>query len=231
MAGRMSTQVLAALISGLVALAVASGGGFLTWVQIRRERYKWQVDVKLAYALELQKTRIASYPEVFQTLLKLSHGPGGERTPRMADEVAGELNSWFYSLGGMCADASTRGAILGLRLCCEQWAKTGDKPEETEGFRNLSVYLLRRDLDVGGLEEYDFVNPATMLEKLKTDVAAMQQRESRRRQPEPDNPILFRRDHRPQTGEELLTRMEGRVAPKQRAAPSRKTDAGQGQPT
>jgi hypothetical protein len=78
----VSTQILAVLISGLVALVVAGGSSFLSWTQIRRERDKWQVDVKLAYALELHKARMASYPEVFQVLLKLSHGPGGERTAK-----------------------------------------------------------------------------------------------------------------------------------------------------
>jgi hypothetical protein len=92
----------------------------------------------------------------------------------MADEVACELNSWFYSSGGMCADASTRGAILGLRRCCQTWATTGNRPKETNEFRNLAIYLLRRDLDVGGLEEYDFQNPSTMLEKLKADLSTME---------------------------------------------------------
>ena len=112
----MSAQVVTALISGLIALVVAGGSGLLTWTQIRRERNKWQVEIKTAYALELHKTRLGSYPEVFRTLLKISHGTGGTINAETAAEVARELNSWLYSTGGMCADELTRGAILGLRL-------------------------------------------------------------------------------------------------------------------
>lgn len=170
----MSTQVLTALISGLVALVVAGGSSFLTWLQIRRERNKWQVEIKTAYALELHKARLSSYPEVFRVLYRLSHGPGGQATAETAGEVAKELNSWFYSIGGMCADATTRGAILGLRISCERWAREGGyHPDELYGFRNLALSFLRRDLDVGGLESYDFDQPSTILEKMKAELEAM----------------------------------------------------------
>lgn len=61
----MSAQVEATLISAAVALVVAGGGGLLTWSQVRRERTKWLVDLKAAYTLELYKTRLNSYPELF----------------------------------------------------------------------------------------------------------------------------------------------------------------------
>jgi hypothetical protein len=170
----MSTQVLTALISGVVALVVAGGSGFLTWAQIRRERNKWQIEVKTAYALELHKARLASYPEVFRILFRISHGPGGEATPETAGEVAQELNSWFYSTGGMCADATTRGAIIGLRSSLDRWSREGGRrPREIYEFRNLALAFLRRDLDVGGLESYDFEKPITMLEKLKAELETM----------------------------------------------------------
>jgi hypothetical protein len=201
----MSTQVLAVLISGLVSLVVAGGGGFLTWTQIRRERYKWQVDVKLALTLELNKARMAAYPEIFQVLGKLSHGPGGARTAEMAEEVAGEINGWFYSSGGMCADSNTRGALLGLRLCCQEWVKTGKKPKETEDFRVLAIYLLRRDLDVGGLEEYSFENPATMLDRLKADLGEIGRHDRARGQPK--QPFrLYHSSKRPVAGKDLLSK-------------------------
>ena len=59
---RVDTQVANALISGIVALVVAGGSGLLAWAQIRRERRRWLVDVKVAWALELHRARLASYP-------------------------------------------------------------------------------------------------------------------------------------------------------------------------
>jgi hypothetical protein len=167
----VSTQVLTALISGLVALVVAGGGGLITWTQIRRERDKWQVEIKTAYALELHKTRLSSYPEVFCILSRLSHGADVAVSAEIAGEVARELNSWFYSTGGMCADETTRGAILGLRVACEQWARTRTKPPETYAIRNIAIRFLRRDLDLEGLESYDFDKPSTILQKLRAELS------------------------------------------------------------
>jgi hypothetical protein len=170
----VSTQVLTALISGLIALVVAGGTGLLTLIQIRRERDKWQIEIKTAYALELHKTRLGSYPEVFRILLKLSHGAGGTINAETAAEVAKELNSWFYSTGGMCAEETTRGAILGLRVTCEQWANTGTRPAELYAIRNIALRFLRRDLDLEGLESYDFDKPSTILQKLRAELAAVE---------------------------------------------------------
>lgn len=170
----MPTQVLAALISGVVAIFVAGGSGILTWAQIRRERDKWLIDVKMAYATELHKTRLRSYPAVFRVLSELSHAGGVSVTAEKAGRVAGELNEWFYSEGGMCADATTRGAILGLRKSCERWAQTGHRPDGLYGFRNIAVAFLRRDLDVSGRNEsYDFSDDPTLLDTLRRDLAAM----------------------------------------------------------
>jgi hypothetical protein len=169
----VSTQVLAALISGVVALFVAGGSGILTWAQIRRERNQWMIGVKTAYATELHKIRLSSYPAVFRVLLELSHGNSEPVTAEKAGNIAQELNSWFYSAGGMCADGTTRGAILGLRQSCERWARTGQRPHELYGFRNVAISFLRRDLDVNGRNESYDGEDSTLLERLKEDLAAM----------------------------------------------------------
>jgi hypothetical protein len=176
----VSTQVLAALISGVVAIFVAGGSAILTWAQIRRERNKWQIEVKMTYATELHKTRLSSYPEVFRILSELSHGGGDQVTAEKAGNVAKKLNSWFYSAGGMCADATTRGAILGLRKSCERWERTGRRPDELYGFRNIAIAFLRRDLDVGDLNEsYDFDEDSTLLGRLRRDLATMDSKDQK----------------------------------------------------
>ncbi|GAA1705132.1 hypothetical protein GCM10009680_52450 [Streptomyces yatensis] len=165
----MNEQVASALISGLVALVVGGTTGALTWFQLRRDQNKWRVDLKSAWALELHKARLESYPEIFSTLLQLSHY-SSPITREIASEVSRSLNTWFYSTGGMCADKTTRGAILGLRKCCSKWARTGSEPTDFYRWRNLTVALLRRDLDIAGLESYDFKPDATLLSTLEEEL-------------------------------------------------------------
>jgi hypothetical protein len=43
-------------------------GGYFTWSQIQRERKKWLIDLKAAYEMERYKTRLASYPKVFEII-------------------------------------------------------------------------------------------------------------------------------------------------------------------
>jgi hypothetical protein len=170
----MSTQVITALISGTVALAVAGVGGLLTWSQVRRERTKWLVDIKAAYTLELYKTRLNSYPELLQVMSKISSRSIKSVTPIESEAVAAELNSWFYSVGGLCADARTRGAVLGLRECCDLWARSGTRPKELFAIRNAALFFMRRDLDLAALESYDFSNTSTLLAELQADLDTIQ---------------------------------------------------------
>ena len=48
-------QVSTALISGVVALVVASGNAMLALAQIRGERRKWLADIKATWSLEFYK--------------------------------------------------------------------------------------------------------------------------------------------------------------------------------
>jgi hypothetical protein len=170
-------QVATALISGFVALVVAVGGGVLTWAQIRRERDKWLTDAKVAWALELHKVRLSAYPAAFEAIAPLSTHRRSTLTAEVAADVAEKLNGWLYSTGGMCADATTRGAVLGLRDSCNKWATVGDtRPPQLYEFRNLTITFLRRDLDLTGLESYDFDRNVTLLNKLRDDLDALDKR-------------------------------------------------------
>src|SRR3974390_1977107 len=149
--------VTTALISGVVALLVAGGSAALTLTQIRAEHRKWLADIKATWSLELYKARMASYPEVHQALAPLSHVSTERITPEVAGSVALKLNEWIYSAGGLCADATTRGAVLRLCECCREWAESGGAmPADLYEWRNLMTTFLRRDLDVLGLDSYDF---------------------------------------------------------------------------
>jgi hypothetical protein len=73
----------------------------------------------------------------------------------------------FILGGGLCAEEETRGALFGLRDICYSWEPGKDMPPELYTLRNYAILFLRRDLDLQGLESYDFHNKQTLLEKLE----------------------------------------------------------------
>jgi hypothetical protein len=64
----LSTQVIAALVSGSVALIVGSTSALLSWLHFRREKRRWIVETKAAWGMELLKIRLESYPSAFRAL-------------------------------------------------------------------------------------------------------------------------------------------------------------------
>lgn len=167
----MTTQVEAAAIAAVVSLATAGIGAALTLAQSKRERSKWLVDVKSGYALERYRHRLSTYPQVFEALEMLSHARREADVAKDAARVADALNRWIYSAGGMCADASTRGALVALRHKCAEWAESGERPGDLYSWRNVAIQMLRRDLDLQGRNEvYDFDNVGSALQMLKEEV-------------------------------------------------------------
>jgi hypothetical protein len=171
----MSTQLEAAIIAGVVGLLTAAFGTTVTFLQAQRERSRWLVDFKASYTIELYKQRLLTYPKVFTTIGRLSHGAIPKPNSSIAEEVASELNEWLYGAGGLCAEAGTRGAVLGLRLRCRSWADSGDhgQPADLYQWRNVALTMLRLDLDVVGLEQYDFDHMPSALQRLKKEVDQM----------------------------------------------------------
>lgn len=168
----MSNEIQSALIAALVALITASITGFLTWNQIQRERTKWLIELKTTYAVELYKARLSEYPKLLKIIGKVSSYASVTVTPELAHEAANEINEWFYSAGGLCADTRTRGAILGLRQSCLMW-KDGIIPPEVRQWRNVAVYSLRRDLDIIGLESFDTDDTASLLVQMKKEMDSL----------------------------------------------------------
>jgi hypothetical protein len=165
------------LVSGFVALVVTTGIGALTWDQIRRDRQRGLVEATVARNLELHRTRLATYPAAFEVMAPLSTHNRAVMTAEVAGEVASRLNGWLYSAGGMCADATTRSAILGLRDSCDRWsANSGQRPPQLYEFRNLAVAFLRRDLELAGLESFDVRRNVTLLATLRDDLDALENR-------------------------------------------------------
>lgn len=167
-------------MAAATALITALLAGYTT---SRLERRKWLTGLKSTLALELQKARLASYPAVFQTLGKLSSRAKIPLSRDSAGEVADELNAWMYSAGGMSAEASTRGAILLLRELLLQWSRDDILDRDTFYLvRNRTFLLLRRDLDVIGLETYDPESMTQLLEQVReaSDVIIAKRKKSSR---------------------------------------------------
>jgi hypothetical protein len=169
-------QVAAALISGAVALLVTGASALLALAQVRPEHGKWLTELKTAWSVELCKTRMSAYPRAHQALAPLSHASDDVITREVADSVARQQDDWLYSAGGLCADATTRGALLGLRECCRQWAADGRQPDQLYEWRNLLTTFLRRDLDELGLDSYDFDPGSTLLAKLQFELQTLEKR-------------------------------------------------------
>lgn len=168
----MPTDIVTALVAAFVALITAGITSIITWIQVQRERTKWLTDLKSAYSVELYKARLAEYPKIMQVIGKLSSRAADALTPERAQAVALELNDWFYSTGGLIAEASTRGALVALRDRCLRW-KEGTKPEEIRTWRNAAVFALRRDLDIVGMESFGVDAEASLLANLKKEMDAV----------------------------------------------------------
>lgn len=166
----MPTEVQAALIAAVVGLLTALTGTTVTMLQARRERSKWLVDFKGTTSLELYRQRLSSYPHIFKIIGRLSHGAHPAPDANVAGQVALDLNDWIYGLGGLCAEAGTRGALIGLRTRCTSWASSGNEPADIYGWRNLALARLRLDIDLDGLENYDFDNMPSTLQRIKSEV-------------------------------------------------------------
>ena len=138
--------------------------------RFREEQKQWITNLQAAYELEKYKARIASYPDMVTIIGKLSHKAKVPTTAERAKDIAEELNDWSYSTGGMCAEPSTRGALLKLRDACLHWNKRGVKPDDLYKWRNYSLLLLRNDLGIKGLESFDYRTMASLIERVKEEV-------------------------------------------------------------
>src|SRR5690242_3800611 len=167
----MPEQLQTALISALVAVLTAASAGFFTWKQIQREREKWLTELKTTWQTEVFKERLKSYPQLYAILAQLSARATTPLTPEQAAHIGQQINTWYYSIGGLCADVDTRAAVHELREACLAW-KQGELPADLIKLRNITIFFLRRDLDIHGLEDFDLSKRTPLLEKLKTEMTS-----------------------------------------------------------
>lgn len=171
----MSIELQSALVAAAVALVTSLLAAYGSFVQLQRERRKWMIDLKVSYSIELHRVRLATYPVVLEDIGRLSSRSDQTLSPSIAREVGAAINKWFYSSGGLCAEASTRGALLGLREACFDWTGA-TPPKDFYQWRNAAIFLLRRDIDVIGLEDFDAKNTMPLLNKLNHEMDSIEKK-------------------------------------------------------
>jgi hypothetical protein len=167
----MPLELQTALISAGVGVVTAVIGFFITWNQIQREKTKWLTDLKTSYSIELYKLRLTSYPRMFEILGKLSKHATEPLMPEKANRIADEIHEWLYSPGGLCANATTRGALKELRTICSTW-KQDERPPKMGEWRHCAMFLLRRDLDLRGFESFDLEDTESLLQMVQAEMDA-----------------------------------------------------------
>jgi len=172
-------QLVTALISGGVALVVAGLGMVAALAQVRRERRRLLIDPAFTVSMELIRARIAAYPEAMAALLPLSEASSEPPTAEVAWHVAERLNTWLYSAGGLCASATARDALLGLRQGCRRWAADGRRPDDLYDWRNLAVATLRFDLGLRDLEDHDLSREPDPLGRVREELRLLRGRAAR----------------------------------------------------
>jgi hypothetical protein len=179
----VSESVLPAIISAIVALITAGTTIYFSFLKFKQEKTRflheiedkrsgWVKEMKAYYSLELFKVRLKTYPEILETLGEMSTRATEPFTPEKSKQVAVRINRWLYSKGGLCATEETRGAILQIRNICFDW-KEGLPPEKLFKLNDYAALFLRRDLDMKGLESYNFENSRSLLEEQRKDIESI----------------------------------------------------------
>lgn len=109
---------------------------------------------------------------MFELLGQLSKHAPDSLTPAKAQQIGQAIHAWLYSPGGLCAEASTRGALKGLRHYCSQWQQ-GAIPPELVQWRHAALFLLRCDLDLQGFESFDPKDSEPLLKRLQAEMSVM----------------------------------------------------------
>ena len=165
----MAPEITAAIIAAIIALLTSIATAGVALMQLRREMKKWKTDFRSVVEVEHLKMRLQHYPSAYAILGELSSQYPEKLTAERATRLLQEINKWFYSQGGLCADKSTRGAIIGLREALASWSEK----QNTSGilhWRDLCVFYLRRDIHLHGLEDYSMEDMSSSYEKLKKEM-------------------------------------------------------------
>jgi len=156
---QMDSKWSSALIATITSLAVAVIGSYSTMAKVNLELQEAETSfVRGAEGGRIAKIldcRLEEYPKLTPLLGELSQ-TNRELTPAVGQDVGRRINEWFYSRGGLCAHASTRGAVLQLRNVLLEW-NSGPRPPNIKEYKDDVTLLIRNDLGLAGRRIYDRV--------------------------------------------------------------------------
>ena len=157
----MNVTIQAAVISAIVAFFAALLTALIGYFRLRLERrrvateeYKWTLELNNQREIEVHKTRLRTYPEVFAALAKISsynlHGFDVD----LARELANKFTEWGYGEVGLCMLPDTRDALFALRQILITFINNQISREDTicllsgtQSIRIDLIELMRRDFN------------------------------------------------------------------------------------
>lgn len=166
----MDITLQAAVISGIVVLLSAIIGATVTYLQQRRDRFRWAEQLKQTYATEILRVRLEEYPKLGAMLMNLGRYYGRQLSAEQISKLARDINVWAYGRGGLCAEPDTRSAVFILRETLDRYAIKSEPFEKVREWRQLVINLLRRDLDLGPAYELPERDYQTLFAKLNSSL-------------------------------------------------------------
>ena len=151
----METAIIVALVGGAYALMGAVLGAVVNYhrskLEARRidhERQRWLLELHAKFEDKLHDLRVKEYPPMLADLELLSHYRIQGVEPEQLRELASKLNTWGYSLGGLCMSGATRDALFALRFKLTDFIDGKIDPESfMAGPRTDLIELMRPDLN------------------------------------------------------------------------------------
>jgi len=172
----MDVTLQTAIISGTVIILSTVIAGLFAYFQQRRERFRWAEQLKQTYATEILRVRLDEYPKLGAMLMNLGRDYGKTLTPEQVRKLAREINEWAYGRGGLCAEPDTRSAVFILRETLECYAEKKETFDKVREWRQLTINLLRRDLDLGPAYELPEQDYEPLFDKLNSSLESLRKK-------------------------------------------------------
>jgi hypothetical protein len=119
------------------------------------EQLRWREQLSLQLSMKLVDARLAEYSALWSKLRAVVryNFKAGDLTPAITQHLAGEVEAWRYSTGGILADNTTRKVVLELQTALWHYDGSKEAYSRIETARNNSRAALRADM---GIEDDPF---------------------------------------------------------------------------
>lgn len=160
------------IMISLASAATSIATAVFTWRKFRFDKRSWIIEIKKAYSSEICKARLETYPILLSYIEEVSTLNHNKLIlPNI--ELAEKLNAWLYGKGGLVAESKLRNCILHLR---DELTKDEGSLERVVRWKHATIFFLRYDLDIYGLEDsksdYETGLLATIMKRVETSMVA-----------------------------------------------------------